>query len=161
MDFRQSVAVVSGSNRGLGLELAAQLLERGAKTVYATGRDPGTVQTPGATPLGLDITDQESVARAAAIAGDAMLVVNNAGIWTGAGLTDGDLAWPASQRWRCTASRPTSPKSWPTTSLATSSRVSQLGYGGPQVQASTSSSSDAGSTSASCLREVIPSFVNT
>ena len=92
MDLHHSVAVVTGSNRGLGREFAAQLLERGAKKVYATARDPGTVQIPGATPLGLDITDPESVAGAAAIAGDAMLVVNNAGIWTGAGLTDGDLA---------------------------------------------------------------------
>ena len=92
MDLHDAVAVVTGSNRGLGREFAAQLLERGAKKVYATARDPESVQIPDVTPLALDITDSDSVARAAAIAGDATLIINNAGIWTGAGLTDGDLA---------------------------------------------------------------------
>ena len=80
MDLHDSVAVVTGSNRGLGREFAAQLLERGAKKVYATARDPESVQIAGVTPLGLDITDPDSVARAAAIAGDATLIINNAGI---------------------------------------------------------------------------------
>ena len=92
MDLHDSVAVVTGSNRGLGREFAVQLIARGAQKVYATARDPETVRIPGATPLGLDITDSESVARAAAIAGDATLIINNAGIWTGAGLTDGNMA---------------------------------------------------------------------
>jgi NAD(P)-dependent dehydrogenase (short-subunit alcohol dehydrogenase family) len=91
MNLQDSVAVVTGSNRGLGREFAAQLLERGAKKVYAAVRDHERVQIAGITPLGLDITDPDSVARAAAIAGDATLIVNNAGIWTGAGLTNGDL----------------------------------------------------------------------
>jgi len=92
MDLHDSVAVVTGSNRGLGREFAAQLLERGAKKVYATARTPGSVQIPGVTPLGLDITDPDSIARAAAIAGDATLIVNNAGTFTRAGLTNADLA---------------------------------------------------------------------
>ena len=92
MDLHDSVAVVTGSNRGLGREFAAQLLERGAKKVYATARDPESVQIAGVTPLGLDITDPDSVARAAAIAGDATLIINNAGISTGTSLMDGDLA---------------------------------------------------------------------
>ena len=92
MDLHDSVAVVTGSNRGLGREFAAQLLERGAKKVYATARNPESVQIAGVTPLGLDITDPESIARAAAIAGDATLIINNAGISTGTSLMDGDLA---------------------------------------------------------------------
>jgi NAD(P)-dependent dehydrogenase (short-subunit alcohol dehydrogenase family) len=92
MNLQDSVAVVTGSNRGLGREFAAQLLERGARKVYATARTPGGVQIPGVTPLGLDITDPDSIARAAAVAGDATLVVNNAGISTGTSLMDGDLA---------------------------------------------------------------------
>jgi NAD(P)-dependent dehydrogenase (short-subunit alcohol dehydrogenase family) len=60
--------------------------------VYATARDPESVRIPGVTRLPLDITDPDSVARAAAIAGDATLIINNAGILTGARLTDGDLA---------------------------------------------------------------------
>ena len=92
MDLHDSVALVTGSNRGLGREFAAQLLERGAKKVYATARDPESVQIAGVTPLGLDITDPDSVARAAASAGDATVLINNAGISTGTSLMDGDLA---------------------------------------------------------------------
>ena len=92
MNLQDSVAVVTGSNRGLGREFAAQLLERGAKKVYAAARDPERVQIAGLTPLGLDITDPNSVARAAAIAGDATLLINNAGIATGTSLVGGDLA---------------------------------------------------------------------
>ena len=92
MDLHDSVAVVTGSNRGLGREFAAQLLERGAKKVYATARNPESVQIAGVTPLGLDITDPDSIARAAAIAGDATVIINNAGITTGTSLVDGDLA---------------------------------------------------------------------
>ena len=54
MDWHDSVAVVTGSNRGLGREFAAQLLERGAKKVYATARDPERVQIAGVTPVGCD-----------------------------------------------------------------------------------------------------------
>ncbi len=92
MYLQDSVAVVTGSNRGLGRQFAAQLLERGAKKVYATARHPESVQIPGVTALGLDIADPDSVARAATIADDATLIINNAGISTGTGLTDGDLA---------------------------------------------------------------------
>ena len=92
MDLHDSVAVVTGSNRGLGREFAAQLLERGAESMYATALDPESVQIAGVTPLGLDITDPDSVARAAAIAGDATLIINNAGILTGVSLIGGDLA---------------------------------------------------------------------
>ena len=92
MNLQDSVAVVTGSNRGLGREFAAQLLERGAKKVYATARTPESVQIPGVTPLGLDITDPDSIARAATVASDATLLINNAGIATGTSLMDGDLA---------------------------------------------------------------------
>jgi NAD(P)-dependent dehydrogenase (short-subunit alcohol dehydrogenase family) len=92
MDLHDSVAVVTGSNRGLGRQFAAQLLRRGAKKVYATARTPESVQIPGVTPLRLDITDPDSIARAAAIAGDATLLINNAGIATGTSLVGGDLA---------------------------------------------------------------------
>ena len=92
MDLHDSVAVVTGSNRGLGRQFAAQLLERGAKKVYATARNPERVQIAGVTPLGLDITDPDSIARAAAIADDATVIINNAGITTGTSLVDGDLA---------------------------------------------------------------------
>ncbi|MFD3657865.1 SDR family oxidoreductase [Streptomyces sp. NPDC058620] len=90
MELKDAVAVVTGANRGLGRHLAAQLVERGAK-VYATGRRPGTVDLPGVTPLGLDVTDEKSIRAAARTASDATLLVNNAGISTGTPLIAGGL----------------------------------------------------------------------
>ena len=57
IDLRDSVAVVTGANRGLGHQFASQLLERGAAKVYAAARDPQRVDLPGVVPLQLDITD--------------------------------------------------------------------------------------------------------
>ncbi|MDQ0579224.1 SDR family oxidoreductase [Streptomyces rishiriensis] len=90
MELKNAVVVVTGANRGLGRELATQLLERGAK-VYAAARRPETVDLPGAIPLRLDVTDEESVLAAARVASDATLLVNNAGISTGTSLVAGDL----------------------------------------------------------------------
>ncbi|MEU4097060.1 SDR family oxidoreductase [Streptomyces sp. NPDC026673] len=92
MDIKNSVAVVTGANRGLGRQLATQLLDRGAAKVYAGVRDPASLDLPGAVPLQLDITDPASIARAARTAPDATLLINNAGVSTHAGLTDGDMA---------------------------------------------------------------------
>lgn len=90
MDMTKQVAVVSGANRGLGKELALELLARGAK-VYAGARNPESIHLPGAIPLQLDITDSESVKAAAEIAVDATLLVNNAGSSTGVSLLTGEL----------------------------------------------------------------------
>ncbi|MGX1899730.1 SDR family NAD(P)-dependent oxidoreductase, partial [Streptomyces anulatus] len=55
MELKNTVAVVTGANRGLGRHLAAQLVERGAK-VYGAARRPETVDAPGVIPLRLDVT---------------------------------------------------------------------------------------------------------
>jgi NAD(P)-dependent dehydrogenase (short-subunit alcohol dehydrogenase family) len=91
MDIQNSVAVVTGANRGLGRHFAAELVKRGAK-VYAGARNPDSIDLPDVVPLQIDITDPESVAAAAATASDATLLINNAGIDTHADLLDGDLA---------------------------------------------------------------------
>jgi NAD(P)-dependent dehydrogenase (short-subunit alcohol dehydrogenase family) len=90
MNISKQVAIVSGSNRGLGKQLALELLKRGAK-VYAGARNPELVDLPGAIPLKLDITDPKSVMEASEIAGDATLLINNAGSATGASLFTGDI----------------------------------------------------------------------
>ncbi|GAA0565731.1 SDR family oxidoreductase [Paractinoplanes ferrugineus] len=90
MDIKNSVAVVTGANRGLGRHFAAQLLERGGK-VYAGARSLDSVDLPGAIPLRIDITDPASVERAAKIAGDATVLINNAGTSLGQPLIGGDL----------------------------------------------------------------------
>ncbi len=87
---QQITALVTGANRGLGRQLAAELLSRGAK-VYAAARRPETVDLPGAIPIQLDITDPESVHQAALIAGDVTVLVNNAGVSTRAELLTGPM----------------------------------------------------------------------
>jgi NAD(P)-dependent dehydrogenase (short-subunit alcohol dehydrogenase family) len=90
MNIAASTALVTGANRGLGRQLATQLLARGA-TVYAGARNPDTVDLPGAKAVQLDITDPASVAAAADVAGDVSLLINNAGSSTGSDLLGGDL----------------------------------------------------------------------
>ncbi|MFY9930843.1 MAG: SDR family oxidoreductase [Streptosporangiaceae bacterium] len=91
MDITGKTALVTGANRGLGLQLATQLRDRGAR-VYAAARKPETVELTGVTPLALDVTDPASVAAAAQATGDVAILVNNAGSSTGASLLTGELA---------------------------------------------------------------------
>lgn len=83
-------ALVTGANRGLGKQLAIELVARGAK-VYAAARRPETVDLPGVIPIQLDITDPASVRRAARIAADVTVLVNNAGVSTRANLLTGPI----------------------------------------------------------------------
>ncbi|AHX15021.1 short-chain dehydrogenase [Dyella jiangningensis] len=88
MNIQNSVALVTGANRGLGLAYAKALLAAGARKVYAGARDPSTVTLPGVIPVKLDVTDPQDVAAAAALCSDVNLVINNAGITGGALLLD-------------------------------------------------------------------------
>ncbi|GAA3524788.1 SDR family oxidoreductase [Aeromicrobium panaciterrae] len=74
--------LVTGANRGIGQEFVRQLLDRDAAKVYAAARDPDAIALtdPRMHPLQLDVTDAGSVTRAAEIACDVGIVVNNAGI---------------------------------------------------------------------------------
>jgi NAD(P)-dependent dehydrogenase (short-subunit alcohol dehydrogenase family) len=87
-------ALVTGANRGLGREFVHQLLERGVSKVYAAARDPKSIDVtdPRVVPLELDVTDPDSVARAAELAGDVSVIVNNAGILAGASVVSDDTS---------------------------------------------------------------------
>lgn len=91
MKIKNSVAVVTGANRGLGKQFAAQLLERGAGKVYAAARRPELVELPGAEVIRLDVTDQQHVDDAARAVGRADIVINNAGFSSFARLIDGEM----------------------------------------------------------------------
>ncbi|SEQ94141.1 SDR family oxidoreductase [Lentzea albida] len=93
MDIAGSIALVTGANRGIGRAFTDELLARGAAKVYAAARRPELVEVtdPRITPLHLDLLDEESIAAAAAAAPDVTLLVNNAGIATGADLLTADL----------------------------------------------------------------------
>jgi len=80
MKLAGSVVLVTGANRGLGLEFAKQALARGAAKVYAAARDPASVTLSGVVPIKLDVTKPEDAAAAASVAADVTVLINNAGI---------------------------------------------------------------------------------
>jgi NAD(P)-dependent dehydrogenase (short-subunit alcohol dehydrogenase family) len=61
MRIQDSVAFITGANRGLGLAFARELLGRGAKKVYAGVRNPDGIDLPGVVPVKVDVTDLASV----------------------------------------------------------------------------------------------------
>lgn len=85
-EARGCVALVTGSNSGIGLGFVKILLARGAKRVYATARRPGTLADVVAldpqrvVALALDITDPAQRRAAAGKARDVTWLINNAGI---------------------------------------------------------------------------------
>jgi NAD(P)-dependent dehydrogenase (short-subunit alcohol dehydrogenase family) len=72
-------ALVTGANRGLGLEVARQLAARGY-TVLAGARDPSTVPAGDITPVRLDVTDQATIGALRREVGELDVLVNNAAI---------------------------------------------------------------------------------
>ena len=85
MKIQNSVALVTGANRGLGLAFTQALLAGGAGKVYAAARDAASVKQADVVPVRLDVTDPEQVAAVAAGLGDVNLLINNAGIIRGSG----------------------------------------------------------------------------
>ncbi|AMM20898.1 hypothetical protein AX769_13050 [Frondihabitans sp. PAMC 28766] len=81
MKVADSVAFVTGANRGLGSAFVEALLERGAARVYA-GTRPGhpVSDDPRVVTIPLDVTDAALVTAAAERCGDVEILINNAGI---------------------------------------------------------------------------------
>ncbi|GAS94012.1 short chain dehydrogenase [Mycolicibacterium canariasense] len=86
-----ATALVTGGQQGLGKAIVAALLEAGAAKVYSTSRRPGTPADPRVVVIEADVTDDASVAELAKVAGDATIVVNNAGVVGGQSLLTDDL----------------------------------------------------------------------
>ena len=93
MNLTDSVALITGANRGLGAWLVTELLCAGTAKVYATSRAAGGASDdPRVVPLALDVTDPASITAAAAAAPDVTVLVNNAGVLAFGSALDGDLA---------------------------------------------------------------------
>ncbi|MET0823658.1 MAG: SDR family oxidoreductase [Solirubrobacterales bacterium] len=80
------VALVSGANRGIGAEIAAQLARDHGFTVIAGARDPSRVDAAeGVLAVELDVTDDDSVGAVVAgieeNPGSLDVLVNNAGVY--------------------------------------------------------------------------------
>lgn len=98
MNIRNSVALVTGANRGLGLAFVQALLAGGARKVYAAARDPSSITVPGVIPVTLDITDPRHIEVAAAQCADVTLLINNAGVAHGGSLLSPQGAESARQQ---------------------------------------------------------------
>lgn len=104
---------MSGANRGLGRALAEALVERGAAKVYAAARRLETLddlRDARVVPVRLDVADTEQVTRAAELAADATLLMNNGGSLAFADPLTGDAARPARRQtdqraWRLSGRR--------------------------------------------------------
>lgn len=85
MKVGDSVAFVTGANRGLGLAFAQELLAARARKVYAAARHPERITLDGVERVRLDVTKPDTIAAAASKCTDVNLLINNAGIslWTG------------------------------------------------------------------------------
>ena len=86
LKIKDAVAVVTGANRGIGLAFVRELLARGARKIYAAGRDPAGLDAivaldPGrVAALRLDLLDQKQIREAAVTTGPIDLLINNAGV---------------------------------------------------------------------------------
>ncbi len=83
--IKGKVALVTGSNRGIGRALVESLLDRGVAKVYATARDESALlplfESYGdrVETVTLDVTDFDQTRAVAEMASDTELLVNNAG----------------------------------------------------------------------------------
>jgi NAD(P)-dependent dehydrogenase (short-subunit alcohol dehydrogenase family) len=86
MKIANAVALVTGSNRGVGAGFVDALFARGAAKVYAGARNPADLADARArygdrlVPVTLDVTVQEDIEAAAAACPDVSLLISNAGI---------------------------------------------------------------------------------
>lgn len=88
MNIDNSVALVTGANRGLGKAFVEALLAAGAAKVYAGARDPRSVAGTDhrVVPVRLDIVQHDQVSAAAEACHGVNLLVNNAGIMLGSSM---------------------------------------------------------------------------
>jgi NAD(P)-dependent dehydrogenase (short-subunit alcohol dehydrogenase family) len=85
MKIEDSVAIVTGGNRGIGEAFVRALLAAGARKVWVGARDPEAAahlaaEAPGrAVPVRLDVTRPDQIEAAAAGCDDVSILINNAG----------------------------------------------------------------------------------
>lgn len=92
MNVQESVAFVTGANRGIGKAYVEALVQAGARRIYATARSIETLNDVVAVapdrviPIALDVTNPGQVNAAAQTAQDVTVLINNAGVLGAGGL---------------------------------------------------------------------------
>ncbi len=93
MKVSNSTALVTGANRGIGLVLVKELLNRGASKVYATYRSESNRAAldelgDRVIPVHLDLSDKTTIAKLSQSVSSLNILINNAGIFTGTNLLE-------------------------------------------------------------------------
>jgi len=79
--IKGSVVLITGATGAIAQALITALDARGAAKVYAAARDiSGLTASASLVPVKMDVTSDDDVAKAAALAGDITLLINNAGV---------------------------------------------------------------------------------
>src|ERR1700729_1305744 len=79
--IKGSVVLITGAGGAIAQALIAELTARGAAKIYAAARDiSGLVASDRLVPLKMDVGSDDDVKKAAAVATDVTLLINNAGI---------------------------------------------------------------------------------
>ena len=90
MQIKDAVALVTGANRGIGLELVKALFDAGAGKVYAGGRKLDSLDAVQSLdrkrviPILVDVTNDQMVQNVSKAAPDVTILMNNAGFWISA-----------------------------------------------------------------------------
>jgi NAD(P)-dependent dehydrogenase (short-subunit alcohol dehydrogenase family) len=79
--IKGSVVLITGASGAIAQALIAALAARGAAKIYAAARDISALAASSLlVPIKMDVTSDDDVAKAAAVATDITLLINNAGI---------------------------------------------------------------------------------
>jgi NAD(P)-dependent dehydrogenase (short-subunit alcohol dehydrogenase family) len=79
--IKGSVVLITGATGAIAQGLIAALTERGATKIYAAARDISSlVASDRLVPIKMDVTSDDDVAKAAKVATDVTLLINNAGV---------------------------------------------------------------------------------
>ena len=79
--IKGSVVVITGATGAIAQALIAELTARGAAKIYTAARDISALAASGPlVPIKMDVTSDDDVTGAAAVATDVTLLINNAGV---------------------------------------------------------------------------------